>query len=97
MIEITEYNAEKRHREILDDIHETYLKKNHDYGDSFHDSVEEFGLVSAATRMSDKWNRFKNYVKGEKMQVSDESAKDTLLDLANYCIMTAMEIERKGI
>lgn len=53
-----------------------------------------FGIISALTRMSDKWNRIKSLAQGAKNDVSDESLEDTLMDLANYCIMTVMELRR---
>jgi hypothetical protein len=43
-------------------------------------------------RLSDKFNRFKTLSKTNQL-VNDESIKDTLLDLANYAIMTVLEIE----
>ena len=44
-------------------------------------------------RLSDKLNRFKMLSKGRDALVNDESIRDTLVDLANYAIMTIMEIE----
>ena len=39
-----EYNAEKRHQEICDYIHEDlYLPKNAAYGDSFHKLYSDLG------------------------------------------------------
>ena len=32
----------------------------------------------------------------EERLVKDESIKDTVLDMANYCIMLAMELERES-
>lgn len=69
-----------------------YHRKNHDYGDSFRKSLEEFGLVAAVVRMSDKMERIKTLSKGEKAKVQDEKIRDTLMDLANYAIMTVMEL-----
>lgn len=83
-----------RHNNICGELHELYSKKNHDYGDSFHKGYEEFGLTMAAIRISDKVNRFKTLVK-TKGQVNDESIRDTLLDAANYCIMTVMELDKE--
>jgi len=81
-----------RHNNVCGELHELYRKKNHDYGDSFHKSYEEFGLTMAAIRINDKVNRFKTLIK-TKGQVNDESIRDTLLDAANYCIMTVMELD----
>lgn len=80
------------HSQICNELTEIYRKKNHDYGDSFHKSFEEFGLTMAAIRMSDKLNRFKHLIKSEN-QVSDESIRDTVIDLANYAILTVMEMD----
>lgn len=67
----------------------TYRAKNHDYGNSFEQSLDEFGLVASVVRLGDKMNRIKSLVKKEA-QVKDESIRDTLLDMANYAIMTVM-------
>lgn len=83
------------HRMICDELNKLYEKKNHDYGDSFHKSYEEFGLTMAAIRLDDKLNRFKTLIKVES-KVKDESIRDTLIDLANYSIMAAMELDRKA-
>lgn len=68
---------------------ETYIRKNHDYGNSFDKSLDKFGLVASAVRIGDKMNRIESLVQ-EKAMVQDESIKDTLLDMANYAIMTVM-------
>lgn len=83
------------HHKICEELGELYRKKNHDYGDSFHKSYEEFGLTMAAIRLDDKLNRFKTLIKAES-KVKDESVRDTLIDLANYSIMAAMELDRKA-
>ena len=80
------------HSQICNELTEIYRKKNHDYGDSYHKSYEEFGLTMAAIRINDKVNRFKTLIKSN-IQVNDESIRDTLLDAANYCIMTIMELD----
>ena len=72
---------------------ETYIKKNHDYGDSFDKSLNEFGLVASVVRLNDKMNRLKTLCKKES-EVKDESINDTLLDTANYCIMTLMWLNK---
>ena len=92
------YNAEKRHQEICDYIHmDLYLPKNKAYGDSFHKLYSELGIISAVTQITHKYNRLVNLAKDKDSNtiVTDESISDTLLDLANYCILTAMELERE--
>lgn len=84
-----------RHRKMIDMIHKTYKKKNRDYGDAFGVSLDKRGMVAALIRMEDKMGRLDS-LKDRDPLVKDESLQDTLLDLANYAIMTAMWLERKG-
>ena len=86
-------NKAERHEQLCEKIHVTYVKKNHDYGDAFGKSIAEHGLIAAIVRMEDKFNRFKTLAKTDEIRVKDEAIQDTLLDLANYCLMTVVEIE----
>ena len=79
--------------DITTDMAKTYAAKNHDYGNSFEESLDEFGLVASVVRLGDKMNRIKSLIKKEA-QVKDESIKDTLLDLATYSIMTLMWLNK---
>ena len=79
---------------ITEKMLETYKKKNHDYGNSFDQSLDKHGLVAAIVRIGDKMNRIETLCKNTA-QVSDESIADTLLDMANYCIMTKMWLDSK--
>lgn len=83
----------ERHKDICLALNALYAKKNHDYGDSFHETFLEEGMAMARIRLSDKLNCFKSLSRKGGQQVSDESMKDTLLDLANYAIMTMLEME----
>lgn len=89
--EITLY---KRHQELCDEIHETYIQKNRAYGNSFSDTFDKLGVVSAATRITDKYNRFISLATNPNIDKGDESMMDTLKDMANYCLMTVMELEK---
>lgn len=84
------------HRRICNYMNDLYARKNKDYGDSFHLSFEEEGMAMARIRLGDKLNRFKTLTKAGDQLVQDESIRDTLIDLANYAIMTVMEIDRMG-
>lgn len=87
----------KRFNEVAIELVELYTKKNADYENSFSRTYKEFGIVSAATRISDKFNRFKNMCSGRgEPCVRDEKMRDTLLDLASYAIMTIVEIDKDG-
>ena len=83
----------KKHMEICKELNDLYERKNRDYGDSFHISFEEEGMAMARIRLGDKLNRFKTLTKDGGQQVQEESIRDTLIDLANYAIMTVMEID----
>lgn len=87
---------ELRFRDITEKMRGTFLKKNHDYGNSFHETWDEFGdkgIITALTQISHKYHRLMNIGLGTKPLV-DESIDDTLLDMANYCILTIMELEK---
>lgn len=83
----------ERHMALCQGLNDLYAKKNHDYGDSFHQTFQEEGYAMARIRLADKFNRFKTLSRGERSEVGDESMRDTLLDLANYAIMTVLEMD----
>jgi len=85
-----------RHKALCDEINNLYAKKNHDYGDSFHQTYLEEGMAMPRIRLSDKLNRFKSLTRQKTRQVEDESIRDTLIDLANYAIMTILEMEEEA-
>lgn len=86
-----------KHKQLCKELNEIYAKKNTAYGNSFGDTFKSLGLISAITRMSDKWNRIVNLSKHpERNKVEDESLVDSLKDLANYCLMTVLELEDGG-
>lgn len=79
---------------ITEEMVQTYERKNQDYGNSFGQSVAEHGAIAGIVRIGDKYNRVKHLLaKKTPAAVYTESARDTLLDLANYAIMLAMETE----
>lgn len=84
-----------RFKRITDVMLDTFERKNHDYGNSFEQSLNEEGLAGMRIRGGDKWLRFKNLSKDKNPLVKDESIRDTLLDLANYCIMTVMWLDKQ--
>lgn len=88
-------NLIQEHKEVCDNLNEIYEQKNRAYGNSFGDTYKDLGIISAVTRISDKFNRLKTLAKDSSIHQVDESIADTLLDMANYCIMTYMEMNRK--
>ena len=83
----------ERHRKLCEEINQLYARKNHDYGDSFHTTYVEEGMAMPRIRLSDKLARFKKLTLGGGQMVTDESVRDTLIDLANYAMMTVMEMD----
>lgn len=81
------------HSNICNELNDIYKRKNSDYNDSFGKSFKEYGMAMSCIRLEDKLNRLKALtVHNKKQSVNDESIEDTLLDLANYAIMTVIEI-----
>lgn len=95
------------HRKMCDKMIEITKSKNADYcgGENATDpfrnfrTPEFFGFASAEqgflTRMSDKFSRLSTFVQKGILQVKDESVEDSLLDLANYCLLMAGWIKAK--
>ena len=86
-------NKVEIHKNICDNLNKTYEAKNADYGDSFARVRREEGQAAILVRLKDKLYRLETLLHGADRKV-DESVDDTLLDLANYCIMEL--VERRG-
>lgn len=81
----------KRHKELCDSLNELYIQKNKEYGNSFSKTFERRGLVSAISQIEHKVERLANIYDAETVEY--ESLENNLIDAANYCIMTLLEIE----
>lgn len=90
MTKITKENMQNAHDELL----QTFVDKNADYGNSFESSLEEYGLIAALIRMDDKMGRLRTLIKSEA-KVKDESISDTLRDLSNYALMASVWFDHK--
>ena len=75
----------------------TFASKNKKYGNSFEISLDKYGMIAALTRISDKFNRAENLILNNDAGTADESLADTLFDMANYCVMTAVYMKNKGV
>lgn len=82
-------------KEITEQMLQTYIKKNRDYGGAFERGMERDGIISALTRMYDKLDRLHS-LKDKDPEIVEESVQDTLLDLANYAIMTRICLLKSG-
>lgn len=87
------FDNEKEHQNICNTLHEIYVKKNHDYGDSFAKNFDEYGLIYPEMHIKEKFDRFKS-LRTNAAMVTNESIEDTLLDMANYCILTVLEMKK---
>ena len=85
----------KVHDRICQELTETYKKKNADYGNSFENSLDKHGLIAGIVRMDDKMSRLISLNSKNEQQVMDESLRDTLMDLANYAIMSVMWLDEQ--
>lgn len=79
---------------IVNEMNDTYIKKNRDYGNSFSDLFNKYGPIVSVIHMNEKLNRFANLFYRDPAVVN-ESVRDTLLDLANYAILTVIEYDKK--
>ena len=79
-------------KKITEKMYEVYKAKNADYGDSFNITRNEYPNA-ILIRLQDKFLRLKQlYRNNFKANVQNESVKDTLLDMANYCILELIAI-----
>lgn len=87
-------NKIEQFKQIAEDLGNLYEKKNTAYGDSFGNTYNKLGIISAVTRISDKYNRLCNLATNPNIDTLDESIEDTLRDMAAYCIMTLIELKK---
>lgn len=80
-------------KEIAEEITALYELKDRAYGNSFGSTYEKLGLISAVTRISDKYNRLCNLAVNKDIDNLGESIEDTLKDMAAYCIMTIIAMK----
>jgi hypothetical protein len=90
----TEYNSKvERFKQLTGEMCALYARKNKDYGDSFTEMYKEWGAMYPMSRMQEKLRRATQILRSGEAQVKEEKVTDTLLDLANYALMTIMEIK----
>lgn len=80
-------------KKIANDISELYEAKDRCYNNSFGETYEKLGIISAVTRISDKYNRLCNLAVNKDIDNLGESLEDTLKDMAAYCIMTIIAMK----
>jgi hypothetical protein len=86
------------HKDLCTSALELMLRKNADYAsqaDPFR-NFRMFGGLGVLVRASDKLARLRTFEERETFSVTDESLRDTILDLINYAVIYyAMKREGK--
>lgn len=80
-------------RDITNGMYDTFKAKSSDYGNSFSELFAECGMTYAYGHMAEKLKRVKSLMSDEA-KVKGESMRDSLLDLANYAVLTIMELDK---
>lgn len=83
-----------RFKEITDKMCDIYKQKNSDYGSSFSKLFKKCGMTYAYGHLAEKIERIDS-LSNNDAKVQGESMIDSLYDLANYSILTIMEIEKR--
>lgn len=93
------------HKEITDKMRSIIEAKNSDYGATDNDAFSNFKAVEREdmatveqgflTRIMDKLNRIKTFIKKGYYKSDDEKIEDTVIDLANYVILLSGYIKSK--
>ena len=78
---------------VQKEAYKLFCKKNKDYGDAFAD----YGVVGVLVRLGDKIRRAQTISNNGVSLVSDESFRDTLIDLHNYAAMGVMLLDNASL
>ena len=91
---VNEKTDADRFKEITDKMCDIYKQKNSDYGSSFSKLFKKCGMTYAYGHLAEKIERIDS-LSNNDAKVQGESMIDSLYDLANYSILTIMEIEKR--
>lgn len=94
------------HDDLCDEARGLMERKNNDYAGEDGTSpfknflhAETLGLCSVeqgmVVRLSDKLQRLAHAVSGQEMKVTDESIRDTILDIINYSVLISAYLKSK--
>ena len=76
----------------LDIIKDTLTERGAKYNDAFHKTWEEWRLDVARIQLTIKLCRLKNL---ECNRENFDTIRDTLIDIAGYCILSLIEIDKE--
>ena len=93
---MAEYNKQvEQFKALTSNMIATYTRKNRDYGNSFGRMCREYGNTYPIIHLDEKLARIKSILLTGDNAVKDETAVDSLLDLACYSIMTIIELQEQ--
>jgi hypothetical protein len=90
---IKKIDVSKPFNNIVYEMASLYEKKNQDYGNAFGELFNEYGLNYSIMHLHEKLNRIKSVHKNNN--ANNESIKDSLIDLANYAVMSIVELNKQ--
>ena len=89
---------------LMSEMVSIMLAKSHDYNEGQGDSYENLRASTkmgippwkgVLLRMSDKFSRLCSFANKQAYEVKDESFRDTLVDLSNYCLLCVLMYEEE--
>lgn len=90
---MTQQEKNKEFQLITAKMLELYSTKNEMYGDSYNKTVQDYGLVAGLGQLAHKFRRIESIIMNPSRDVKYESLEDTILDLANYLIITKLSLD----
>lgn len=79
---------------LLNKLQKTFKQKNAAYGNSFEECYKMFGESYSAAHLYEKVMRYVTLTEKPDLDTAGESKMDSLMDLANYALMTMAELKR---
>ncbi len=73
-------------REFVNEMFDTYKRKNADYGDAYSKGFALFGYNQLLSRIYEKFCRVHHLLLSDDMAMVSESVEETLADMATQCI-----------
>lgn len=81
-----------RFKDITNDMLVMYTEKNEKYGNSWEETLDEFGYLPYIIRMNEKLKRANTIVTSGDDD-DTESLEDILIDISIYSVMTLMHLK----
>lgn len=76
----------EEYQKILEEVEHLRAQKNADYGNSFFETYQEFGIMGVRMDLGRKMQRLKTFSETGQFSVKDESMDDLLKDIANLAM-----------